>query len=264
MPTPLFPHQAAWVESSAWDGRVGVVVGTDIAIYGTPSARPTGGAGAIALAVGPNAPLQLEGGLRASYMAHAYDFFKPELESEYPIVDGHVSNRCFLQALDACFHGYTAKFAAVAGRPFRLEADADYVLFHTPYSKLVQRAFARLVRPALSLRDFELEHGALTLRAARALTHSDLSGRAAAPGPRVLAGSRACAPAGLVARHDARPRRAGQDVSGCQPRFVAPPPPPPLPLPETPRTSPSVFPCAQPQPIVLCWCVCGVDSHRTL
>ena len=137
--------QAAWVESTAWDGRTGVVVGGDIAIYGSTSARPTGGAGAVAMAVGPNAPLQLEARLRASYMAHEYDFFKPSLDTEYPVVDGHVSNRCFLQSLDACFAGYTAKFEAVGGRPFRLETDADHVIFHSPYTKLVQRAFARLV-----------------------------------------------------------------------------------------------------------------------
>jgi len=61
-------NTVAWVESSAWDGRYGLVVAGDIAVYGTVAARPTGGAGVVAMLVGPNAPLALEPGLRASHM----------------------------------------------------------------------------------------------------------------------------------------------------------------------------------------------------
>lgn len=43
-------------------GRYAVVVAADIAIYASGNARPTGGAGAIAMLVGPNAPLILERG----------------------------------------------------------------------------------------------------------------------------------------------------------------------------------------------------------
>ena len=138
--------QAAWVESSAWDGRAAVVVAADVAVYDSVTARPTGGAGAAAVAVGPNAPLRLEAGLRASFMSHDYDFFKPDLASEFAVVDGHLSNRCFLRALDACYLGYAAKFERLHGRPWVLESDADYFVFHTPYCKLIQRACGRLVR----------------------------------------------------------------------------------------------------------------------
>ncbi|MCL4125248.1 UNVERIFIED_CONTAM: hypothetical protein GTU68_009410, partial [Idotea baltica] len=71
-----------WVESSAWDGRFAVVVAGDIAVYAKGSARPTGGAGAVAMLVGPNAPLVVERGVRSSYMKHVYDFYKPDLSSE--------------------------------------------------------------------------------------------------------------------------------------------------------------------------------------
>jgi len=43
-------------------GRLAVVVAGDIAVYATGSARPTGGAGAIAMLVGPNAALVVERG----------------------------------------------------------------------------------------------------------------------------------------------------------------------------------------------------------
>jgi len=49
-----------WVESSSWDGRCGIVVMADIAIYGKGPARPTGGVGAVAMLVGPNAPLEIK------------------------------------------------------------------------------------------------------------------------------------------------------------------------------------------------------------
>lgn len=38
------------------------MIAADIAIYATGSARPTGGAGAIAMVIGPNAPLYMERG----------------------------------------------------------------------------------------------------------------------------------------------------------------------------------------------------------
>lgn len=49
-----------WVESASWDGRNAIVVGGDIAIYAEGSGRPTGGAGAVAILIGPDAPLALE------------------------------------------------------------------------------------------------------------------------------------------------------------------------------------------------------------
>lgn len=41
-----------WIESQAWDGRLAVVVASDEAVYEAGPARPSGGAGAVALLVG--------------------------------------------------------------------------------------------------------------------------------------------------------------------------------------------------------------------
>ena len=35
--------------------------------------------------IGPDAPIAFESKLRGSHMAHAYDFYKPNLASEYPV-----------------------------------------------------------------------------------------------------------------------------------------------------------------------------------
>ena len=56
------------------------MVAADSAVYSRGPARPTGGAGAVALLIAPHAPLIMERGLRASHVAHAFDFFKPDLQ----------------------------------------------------------------------------------------------------------------------------------------------------------------------------------------
>nr|QSL83307.1 Hydroxymethylglutaryl-coenzyme A synthase [Nigella sativa] len=132
-----------WVESNSWDGRYGLVVCTDSAVYAEGPARPTGGAAAIAMLIGPNAPIVFESKFRASHMAHAYDFYKPNLASEYPVVDGKLSQTCYLMALDSCYKRMCAKYEKLQGEPFSM-SDADYFVFHSPYNKLVQKSFARL------------------------------------------------------------------------------------------------------------------------
>ncbi|XP_039802246.1 NADP-dependent glyceraldehyde-3-phosphate dehydrogenase-like isoform X2 [Panicum virgatum] len=72
-------------------------------VYAEGPARPTGGAAAIAMLIGPNARISFESKYRASHMAHVYDFYKPDLASEYPIVDGKLSQTCYLMALDSCY-----------------------------------------------------------------------------------------------------------------------------------------------------------------
>ena len=49
-----------WIESNSWDGRNAIVVAGDIAIYAEGAARPAGGAGAVAMLIGPNAPVVFE------------------------------------------------------------------------------------------------------------------------------------------------------------------------------------------------------------
>ena len=147
-----------WVESSSWDGRNAIVVAGDIALYKEGNARPTGGAGCVAMLVGPDAPLVFEPGLRGSYMQHAYDFYKADLTSEYPIVDGHYSVKCYSRAMDACYKAYqerekTLKKASTNGTTngFHDEEKGtyvdnfDYMIFHTPMCKQVAKSYARLL-----------------------------------------------------------------------------------------------------------------------
>ena len=157
-----------WVESSAWDGRDAIVCTGDIALYKKGNARPTGGAGCVAMLIGPDAPLAFDPGLRGTYMQHVYDFYKPDLTSEYPYVDGHYSVRCYTEALDACYKDYHVREASlhkttangsanesVNGMANGTHASSDdsvtpldrfdYVLFHSPTCKVVAKSYARML-----------------------------------------------------------------------------------------------------------------------
>ena len=145
-----------WMESSAWDGRDAIVVAGDIALYKKGAARPTGGAGCVAMLIGPDAPVVVEPGLRGSYISHAYDFYKADLTSEYPLVDGHFSIKCYTEAVDKCYKEYnkrekTLKSQAngttngVHAEPETPLDRFDYMCFHAPTCKLVSKSYARLL-----------------------------------------------------------------------------------------------------------------------
>jgi hydroxymethylglutaryl-CoA synthase len=152
-----------WVESSGWDGRDAIVVAGDIALYAKGNARPTGGAGAVAMLIGPNAPIVVEPGLRGTYMQHVYDFYKPDLTSEYPIVDGHFSIKCYTEAVDACYKAYNKREATLKSTanghanghtngngvdPIGSKTPLDrfdYMTFHAPTCKLVSKSYARML-----------------------------------------------------------------------------------------------------------------------
>lgn len=124
-----------WLHSPSWDGRYAIVVASDLAIYPRGGARPTGGVGAIAMLLGPDAPVVFDP-VRGTYMDHAYDFYKPDIGVEYPTVDGKLSISLYLSALTQAFRTFKAKYQSVYGRSINLD-DFDYMCFHTPFSKMV-------------------------------------------------------------------------------------------------------------------------------
>lgn len=89
-------------------------------------------------------------------MANTYDFYKPQLSSEYPEVDGPVSVVTYVAALDAAYATYRDKIAKAAKRAhlnghsshaeasFSLE-DVDYAIFHSPYGKQAVKGHARMM-----------------------------------------------------------------------------------------------------------------------
>lgn len=116
-----------WIESREWNGKYALVVMTDVAEYDRDSpARPTGGAGAMALLLGRDAPIVVDRNRIVYCCEDVYDFYKPNA-SEYPVVDGALSIQCYLWALRECATNYI------------LEETFDHVVMHTPYCKLIQK-----------------------------------------------------------------------------------------------------------------------------
>jgi hydroxymethylglutaryl-CoA synthase len=102
-------------------------------------------------------------------MANTYDFYKPRMESEYPEVDGALSVKTYIVAVDKSYEAFRNKHARFnkihshganghanghangvngtnghSAAPFSLD-DADFHLFHSPYGKQAQKGHARLV-----------------------------------------------------------------------------------------------------------------------
>lgn len=140
-------HAVDWIESSNWDRRHAIVVCGDIAVYAEGNARPTGGAGAVAMLIGPNAPLVLDSGVRSHYQAHAYDFYKPDFNSEYPCVNGNLSISCYMEAVYHAYDTFKTKYASVNGLNTTdvTVNNFDGLIFHAPYCKIVSKALARIV-----------------------------------------------------------------------------------------------------------------------
>lgn len=134
-----------WISSPFWDGRYGIVVAADLAVYEDGPARCTGGAGAIALLIGPNGKITFSKE-RATFIEHAYDFYKPVpsikyiyIDSEYPIVDGKKSIDCYLKAVEECYMKLKSK-----SKNRNILSEMDYMCFHSPFYKMVQKAYLKL------------------------------------------------------------------------------------------------------------------------
>lgn len=142
--TAALLNALTWADSSSWDGRYAIVVAADIAVYAAGPARPSCGCGAVAMLIGRDAPLQVNLKTRVTHASHTWDFFKPHLDSEYPEVKGAISQTCYLRAMDDCYQRFVEKQSKYLGSSFGSPM-VDHFLFHSPYNKLVQKAFARVV-----------------------------------------------------------------------------------------------------------------------
>ena len=114
-----------------------------------------------------------------TYMHHCKSsaLCPPSIQSEYPTVDGALSIQSYFTALDSCYRKYKQKFSSRRPTPAssggKGDAGADLIkgvpsdsstsskfdldsaeafLFHTPFSKLVQKSLGRLL-----YNDFKME-----------------------------------------------------------------------------------------------------------
>ncbi|PAV56603.1 hypothetical protein WR25_04150 [Diploscapter pachys] len=147
-------HAVDWIYANyELEQRNAIVVLTDIAIYEKGPARCTGGAGAIALLITPNAAIHFQRP-RAIFAKNNWDFYKPigHTSTEYPIVDGKISLGCYVEALNACYDTMKEKSKKLYKREIWLD-DFSAVMLHCPFTKLVQKSVA-----LLALNDAKQKH----------------------------------------------------------------------------------------------------------
>ena len=78
-----------WLSGSAAQGKLGVVICADIAIYPKGIARPTGGVGAVAMLLSTHAPLIITP-IRSTCARGEYDFYKPDPCIIYIYIHTHI------------------------------------------------------------------------------------------------------------------------------------------------------------------------------
>lgn len=146
-------NSLAWLESSQWDQRLAVVVTADVAVYAPGPARATGGCGAVALLLGragsPILTFPTDYRRLGHASEHIYDFYKPSPHSEHPIVNGPLSINSYINAALSAFADRRTKMA----RDGSLVDDFDFVLFHSPYAKIVQKTAFRLASASCCIDD---------------------------------------------------------------------------------------------------------------
>lgn len=131
-----------WIQSENWDGKLGLVVATDIAVYGNddPGARATGGACAISLLIGTNPIIEMENTM-GHFMANNYDFYKP-LNLKFPKVDGKLSLITYIKSLIHCYVNFNQKITK--NQNFNFFEYFDFLAFHSPYTKLAKKSLSYL------------------------------------------------------------------------------------------------------------------------
>uniref|UniRef100_A0A0N5BLI3 Hydroxymethylglutaryl-CoA synthase n=1 Tax=Strongyloides papillosus TaxID=174720 RepID=A0A0N5BLI3_STREA len=135
-----------WVYSN-WETekRYAIAVMGDVAIYEPGRARCTGGAGAFAVLIGPDAPFVFEKGTRSCYMEDLYDFYKPigGMASDFPVVNSELSLDSYLIAAEKCYRSYCLKYSKLYNKNICL-GDFDSIMFHCPFTRMIQKALAKL------------------------------------------------------------------------------------------------------------------------
>lgn len=165
-------NSLAWCDSSFnTENKFALVVTSDLAKYdpnGAPGARATGGAGAVAILVGRNAPhIIIDPVRKGCYSQNAWDFYKPYMEKEFPVVDAPATLRCYFNAVDRCCEQLTQTLARASNESHQslygrgdhgttledkdqdrasISKNYDYHIFHSPFYKIVEKSYARILR----------------------------------------------------------------------------------------------------------------------
>ncbi len=116
-----------------------LVVAADIARYGLGTAgEPTQGCGAVAMVVSSEPKLVELEPHSGMYTEDLMDFWRPNYREE-ALVDGKLSARMYISVLEKAFEDYRSR----SGVEFK---DIDEFCYHLPFTRMAEKAHARLAR----------------------------------------------------------------------------------------------------------------------
>lgn len=76
---------------------------------------------------------------------HTWDFYKPRPNSDYPVVDGPLSNVCYLSALQMSYERWSHKHAENHSSETNQGLDSvQYICMHSPYNKITRKALVQM------------------------------------------------------------------------------------------------------------------------
>lgn len=118
-------NSLAWLDSCMCNSKFAIVVCTDISLYQEKAAIPTSGGGAVAMLLGRDPVLALVPEMLRHYSSNESDFLKPYKTYPFPEIKGKESIDVYRKAFNKMYQGSHFEF--------------DYIVFHTPYPKIVQK-----------------------------------------------------------------------------------------------------------------------------
>lgn len=140
-------NAVSWMESSLWDGRAAIVVASDIAMYQDMQCQPTGGAGAVAILLGPDCVYRILPSSIVHHFSNELDFMKPRERFPFPVLKGKESIENYKVAFDTCYGAARARM----GEDF-----FNYIALHSPYSRLPEKiCIANQIEPRKFLKSLD-------------------------------------------------------------------------------------------------------------
>ena len=131
-----------WIASGSAEGRVAIVVASDVARYGLRTAgEPTQGGGAVALLVSADPQLLELDRVSGAFSTDVHDFWRPIGRRE-AVVDGHYSIQCYLDAVAGAYRGWRERAIRrelVSGGELA-SAELARIAYHVPFCKMARKA----------------------------------------------------------------------------------------------------------------------------
>ncbi|KAJ3326960.1 hypothetical protein HDU76_012478 [Blyttiomyces sp. JEL0837] len=147
--TAAFFNAVSWIQSSQWNGKLAIVVATDV-YQGCSELHYLAGAGAVAMLIGPNANVVLSPH-RGNVMLDSWDFYRPLGKMDgVPTVKARESVETYVHAASIC-HGNLTRLVNAAALNGNAHAGGvvsrcDNLILHCTTASMARRGLDALLK----------------------------------------------------------------------------------------------------------------------